>query len=69
VAVEDGKGGRSDLTTLPLKLDLPPGMLERGFAWYDAAVKLRRRKHVLVFTLTDQATGTTLVARHEVDPR
>jgi len=28
-----------------------------------------RQRHVLVFTLTDQATGLTLVARHEVDPR
>jgi len=69
VAVEDGKGGRSDLTTLPLHLDLAPGMVERGFAYYDAAVKIRRQRHVLVFTLTDQATGLTLVARHEVDPR
>jgi hypothetical protein len=69
IAVEDGKGARSDLSTLPLHLDLAPDMLARGFAYYDAAVQIRRRRHVLVFTLTDQATGLTLVARHEVDPR
>lgn len=69
LTVEDGKGGRSDLATIPLALALDAETMARGEALYDAAIELRKRKHVIVFTLTDRSSGRILVSRQEFDPR
>lgn len=68
VAVEDDRGDRTDLSAETLKLPLPAAMVQQGLVIYDSAVKLRRREHVLVFVLTDPATGISLLHRVEVDP-
>lgn len=68
VAVEDGKGDRADLATIPMVLPLDPRLVLQGEVVYAAAVRLRNRHHVLVFTLTDKATGVTLVGREEFAP-
>ena len=69
LTVEDGKGGRSDLATIPLRLTLDTETMARGEALFEAAIELRKRKHVLVFTLTDRVSERTLVARLDFDPR
>jgi hypothetical protein len=52
------------------RLDLPlePAMLELAAVAYEAAVKLRRQEHVLVFVLSDPASGRSWLARHVVAP-
>lgn len=68
VAVEDGQGERADIAEIPLDLPLDPRMIMQGDVAYAAAVRLRDRRHVLVFTLTDKATGVTIVGRQEFNP-
>ena len=68
VAVEDERGDRSDVSVQKLDLPLAPAMLELDKVAYDAAVKLRRQHHVLVFVLSDPASGRSWLARQEVEP-
>lgn len=68
VAVEDERGDRSDVSVQQLDLPLEPAMLELPAVAYEAAVKLRRQEHVLVFVLSDPASGRSWLARHVVAP-
>jgi len=68
VAVEDERGDRSDVSVQELDLPLEPAMLELPAVAYEAAVKLRRQEHVLVFVLSDPASGRSWLARHVVAP-
>lgn len=68
IAVEDKRGDRAEVGTVPLDLELTPRTIEKGEAVYDAAVRLRRLKHAVVFTLIDAATGRALSERVEVKP-
>jgi VWFA-related protein len=67
VAALDGAGDRSELSTIPVALTGPrpaPG----SHSVYEAALKLRRRKQRLVFTLTDPLTGESLTSTVEFHP-
>ena len=68
VAVEDERGDRSDVSVQKLDLPLEPAMLALDKVAYDAAVTLRRQHHLLVFVLSDPASGQTWLARQEVEP-
>jgi hypothetical protein len=68
VAVEDERGDRADVSVQKLDLPLEPAMLELDAVAWEAAVKLRRKEHVLVFVLSDPASGRSWLARREVAP-
>ncbi len=68
VAVEDSRGDRAEISSQQLDLPLSPAMLEMEAVAYEAAVRLRRKPHVLVFVLSEPATGRSWLARHEVRP-
>jgi len=68
VAVEDARGDRADISAQELDLPLSPAMLEMEAVAYEAAVRLRRKPHTLVFVLNEPATGRSWLARDEVRP-
>jgi VWFA-related protein len=68
VAVEDERGDRADVSVQKLDLPLEPAMLQLEAVAWEAAVKLRRKEHVLVFVLSDPASGRSWLARREVAP-
>lgn len=68
VAVEDSRGDRAEISAQDLELPLSAAMLEMEAVAYEAAVRLRRKPHTLVFVLNEPATGRSWLARHEVRP-
>ena len=68
VAVEDARGDRSDISVQKLDLPLEPAMLDLHAVAYDAAIELRHKEHVLVFVLSEPASGRSWFARQEVAP-
>lgn len=68
IAVEDAKGDRAEIDRQQLDLPLSAAMLEMEAVAFEAAVRIRRKPHVLVFVLNEPATGRTWLARHEVRP-
>ena len=68
IAALSEKGERSEITQLPLELDLEPAMMNMAYIRYDAAMRVRSQKQDLVLTLYDRLTGTVLVSKLHVDP-
>ncbi len=69
VAVLDEQGNSSDVPVIPLALQAPGPPVAGLVKPYEAQVKMRRKKHDLVVSLYDRASGKILSNRLVVNPR
>jgi len=68
VVTMDDEGNRSDLTTIPLELPIDARTARLPAISYEAAVRVQREPHALVFTLADKVGGGLLVGRRDWAP-
>lgn len=69
IAVRDEAGNLSDVPVVPMTVALDESPKEGELRRYDTVVKLRRKKHDVVVSLYDVASGKILSTRLEVDPK
>ncbi|MEM7480060.1 MAG: VWA domain-containing protein [Acidobacteriota bacterium] len=69
VAALDDSNRQSDIPAVPIELKLRNEPRSGTAVPYDARLKLRRQKQVLVVSLHDAVSGRNLSTRVEVDPR
>jgi len=69
IAALDERGRRSDMTVIPLRIDLPRQDPSGTFWTYTTVLQLRREKNELVLAISDRAGGAIYSARAEVEPR
>lgn len=69
VAVQDEDGNMSEVPVMPIAIALEAPPQEGELRRYDTELRMRRKKHDLVVSLYDNASGKILATRLEVDPR
>ncbi len=69
VVVQDERGNLSDVPVIPMTVAMEEMPEEGELRRYDTAVRMRKRKHELVVSLYDVASGKILATRLEVDPK
>jgi len=69
IAVQDETGSLSDVPVVPMTVALDESPKEGELRRYETVVKMRRKKHDLVVSLYDVASGKILSTRLEVDPK
>jgi len=68
IVTMDDEGNRSDLNTLLLELPIDARTARLPAISYEAAVRIQREPHALVFTLTDKVGGSLMVSRRDWKP-
>ena len=69
MAVLDEDGNTADIPVIPLGISVDNKPEEGKFTVYETQLKLRQKKHGMVVSLYDKASGKILSTRIEVDPQ
>lgn len=68
VAVRDEQGNLSDVPVMPLAIALDEMPKDRALRRFDTKLKIRKKKHELIVSLYDVASGKILTGKCYVDP-
>jgi hypothetical protein len=68
IAVMDEDGNLSAIPAVMLRLSSDQAPNEDGFVRYDTSFKLRKKKHDVVVSVFDSATGRLATNRFEIAP-
>lgn len=68
VAVLDEQGNTSDIPVIPLGIRMEKEPDEGSFTIYETQLKIRKKKHDMVVSLYDKASGKILSTKIEVEP-
>ncbi|MEM6454182.1 MAG: VWA domain-containing protein, partial [Acidobacteriota bacterium] len=68
IAVRDEGGDTADIPVIPISLRGPKPPEGEGYKPYETTVRLRKRKHDVVISLYDRASGKILTSRLVIDP-
>lgn len=69
IAVEDERGGLNEIPVIPMRVSLTEPPKEGDLRRVDTGVLMRKRKHTMVVSLYDVASGKILTAKLDVDPK
>jgi VWFA-related protein len=69
IMVEDERGGRSNLSEMPISFKVKERPEPGKFFVYNATLKLRKTKHTLVFAVTDRNGDASLMLHVPYDPK
>jgi len=69
VAVQDESGNISDVPVIPLSIALDDMPKERELRRFDTQLIMRKKKHELIVSLYDNASGKILTGKLPVDPQ
>ncbi len=69
VAVQDDLGNLSEVPVMPLTIELDEMPKDGELRSYETHLRMRKRKHELIVSLYDNASGKILTTKLPVDPR